>query len=111
MKKAVRTDLFQNRKCIHVTMDKEVHSAFRARLFTHNLSMQQVMEEFVKLLVTDDARANRIVENLVLRKVRDQIDGIRKVRLYEKRVGELDHDALYDLINEKQDDEEKNEPV
>jgi len=94
----MRTDLFQDRKCVHVKLDKDVHASLRAKLFQHNLSMQEVFDEFAKLFVTEDSRANRIVEQLVMRKVKEAIEG--KPKKLDRSVNELDHDTLYDLIEE-----------
>jgi hypothetical protein len=88
----MRTDILQDKKCVHVKLDKDVHAALRTKLFQHNLSMQEVFDEFAKLVASDDRSAERIVENLVMRKVREAIDGKPK-RRSEKTVNELDHDA------------------
>jgi hypothetical protein len=99
----MRTDLFQDRKCIHVKLDKDVHAALRAQLFKHNLSMQEVFDEFAKLFVTDDVRASRIVESLVMRKITEALEGTKKSKKAKKRsdrkINELDHDSLYHLID------------
>lgn len=95
----MRTDLLQDRKCVHVKLDKEVHAALRSRLFQHNLSMQEVFDEFAKLVVSEDNRAEKIVERLVMRKVKEAIEGKPK-KQRDRSVNELDHDALYDLIEE-----------
>lgn len=96
---AMRTDILQDRKCVHVKLDKEVHAALRGKMFQHNLSMQEVFDEFAKLVVSDDSRATRIVEHLVMRKVKEAIDGKPKKKR-DRGVSELDHDALYDLIED-----------
>ena len=93
----MRTDIFQDRKCVHVKLDKDVHAAFRARLFQHNLSMQEVFDEFAKLFVSDNRSAKHIVEHLVMRKVEEAIAGKPK-RQRDRGINELDHAALYDLI-------------
>lgn len=100
----MRTDILQDRKCIHVKLDKEVHASLRAKLFQHNLSMQEIFDEFAKLVVSDDRAAERIVENLVMRKVKEALEGKPK-RPRQRAVSELDHDALYDLIEEGTPDE------
>lgn len=94
----MRTDLLQDRKCVHVKLDKNVHAALRAKLFQHNLSMQEVFDEFAKLVVTDDSRAGRIVEHLIMRKVKEAINGKPKKR--DRGINELDNDTLYNLIEE-----------
>lgn len=98
----MRTDLLQDRKCIHVKLDKDVHASLRAKLFQHNLSMQELFNEFAKLVVSDDHKAGIIIERLVMRKVREAIDGKPK-RSRDRSINELDHDALYDLIEENND--------
>jgi hypothetical protein len=95
----MRTDLLQDRKCVHVKLEKDVHAAFRARLFKHGISMQEVFDEFAKLVCSDDSKATKIVEALIMRKIREVIDGApKKKRRNERKINELDHDALYDLI-------------
>ena len=101
----MRTDILQDKKCVHVKLDKDVHAALRAKLFQHNLSMQEVFDEFAKLIASDDARAGRMLEQLVMRKVKEAIDGKPK-RTRDRSVNELDHDALYDLIEEGPDSDE-----
>lgn len=101
----MRPDIFQDRKCIHVKLDKDVHAELRARLFRHGLSMQEVFDEFAKLFVIDDIKANRIVEQLIKKKVQDAIEGKPRPKRGERRVNELDHDVLYDLIEEENPDE------
>lgn len=96
----MRTDIFQDRKGVHVKLDKSVHAALRGKLFNHNLSMQEVFEEFAKLLVTDDAKANRMIENLTIRKVKEAIEGKEPQRRRDRSISDLDHDTLYDLIEE-----------
>lgn len=91
----MRTDLFQDKKCIHLRLDKEVHSHLRAKLFQHGLSMQQVFEEFAKQFVAEDKRAVKIVEDMILVKLSTPT---RQPR--QKRVGELDHETLYNLIGD-----------
>lgn len=96
----MRTDLLHVRKCIHVQLDKDVHAKLRMRLFEHGLSMQDVFEEFARAFVTDDPKAVRIVEALVMRQVRALLGGkpLKKTKLMERPINELDHDALYSLI-------------
>lgn len=96
-----RTDVFHDRKCVHVKLDKDVHAALRARLFQHNVSMQEVFDEFARQFVSGDAGANRIVERYVMRKVQALIAGEKKPRRSAMQINELDHDAIYNLIDEE----------
>lgn len=101
----MRADLFQDRKGVHVKLDKAVHAALRSKMFFYDLSMQQVLEEFAKLVAVGDHRATKIVENLVMRNLQHSIDG-RPKKQRDHRVDELDHDALYNLIEEGEQDHE-----
>ncbi len=99
-----RTDIFHDRKCIHVKLEKDVHAALRARLFQHNVSMQEVFDEFARQFVSGDASANRIVDRYVMKKVQALIAGEKKPRRSAVPINELDHDALYHLIGEGEAD-------
>ena len=94
----MRADILHDRKSVHVKLEKNVHAALRAMLFNHNISMQEVFDEFAKLVVSGDHKATKIVEHLVMRKVREAIEGKPKKR--DRSISELDVDALYDLIEE-----------
>ena len=64
------------------------------------MSMQQAFEEFARLFATDDSKATKIVEQLVMRKIKEAIEGKERPRRHDRKVGELDHDSLYNLIEE-----------
>lgn len=101
----MRTDLFQDRKCVHVKLEKSTHAAFRTQLFNHNLSMQEVFDEFAKLVVRGDSRTQKIIEDIVVRKVEAQIDGkITRRRRKKKPVNENDRDVLYSMIEGAKDE-------
>lgn len=99
----MRADVLQDRKCIHIKLDKQVHAHLRAKMFQHGLSMQEVFEEFARQLVGDEFRAVRIVQNLISRKVQEQLEGVtpKRRRRRDQHVGELDQDTLYNLISEE----------
>ena len=83
---------------MHVKLEKETHAAFRTRLFTHNLSMQEVFDAFAKLVVGGDSRATRIIEDIVVKKVEAQVNGKIKRRRKKNHVSENDRDVLYNMI-------------
>ena len=93
----MRADIFQYKKCVHLKLDKEVHSALRAKLFEHGVSMQDTFDEFARHLVEGKKSATIILESLIRKKLREEIDGkLRKKR--NEKFGELDSEALYSLI-------------
>lgn len=90
---------------MHVRFPKELHTAFKIKLFQNKVSMNDVLEEFARHYVADDPKVCKIVDDMVRRKVQEQIKAMTEKR--EKKeptppkelVGENDKDMLYDLIN------------
>ena len=97
----MRSDVFQSRKTVHINFKKEVHAAFRTKMFERGLSMQVALEEFARLVAADDPRLLKVLDELARRRVQEQIAMLesKKPRV-NPPVGELDQDTLYDLINE-----------
>jgi antitoxin component of RelBE/YafQ-DinJ toxin-antitoxin module len=96
----MRADIFQDRKCVHVKLEKETHAAFRARLFRHGISMQEAFDEFAKQVAEGNRSANIIVESLINRKLKEAIEGrVTKTRKRKESLGELDSESIYNLIN------------
>lgn len=108
--KYFNTDVLKDRKGVHVVMTKEAHLNLRMRLFQHGLSLQSLFDELARMVVEDDKFATRIIERLVMKKVKDAIEGKTNARK-EKAVSETDHETLYGLIEEgKANDKESEEP-
>jgi len=97
----IRTDILHDRKCIHVKLKKDVHLKLREKLFHHQLSMQSIFDEFSRLIVNEDKRALKIIEDLALRKAKEQLEKpIREYTSYNRgNINELDHNTLYNMIN------------
>ena len=107
----MRRDIFQSRKCVHVKLDKEVHAALRAKLFRHGISMQEVFDEFARLVAEGNTRASGIVDSLVARGLREAIDGhVSKRKKHRESFGELDSESLYNLINGNDNDAREKDP-
>jgi hypothetical protein len=98
----MRTDIFLDKKCVHIKLDKDVHTALRSKLFRHNVSMQDLFEECATLVATDNFKGQSIVELIVKRKINEALTGKKKKRK-EIVVSEVDTDTLYNMINESQD--------
>lgn len=91
-------DVFRDKKDIHIALDKAVHAALRGVMFKHGLSMQECLNEFARLVAAGDKRAMKIVEDLVVRKVAEQIGGFTGKK-NNKPLGDIDRDAMYSIIN------------
>ena len=97
----IRTDILHERKGIHVKLTKDVHLKLREKLFQYQLSMQWIFDEFAKLIINDDKRAIKIIEDLALRRARESIEKpVKKSTTYNREnISELDHNTLYNMIN------------
>lgn len=93
-------------KGVHVKLDKQTHANFKTKLIQHELSMQDAFEEFARLVGSDNVSATRMLERLVRERVKQELveAGVTPSKR-SRRVNELDHETLYDLINEEQSDE------
>lgn len=94
----MRADIFQTKKCVHLKLDKEVHSALRAHLFKHGVSMQDVFDEFARQLVEGKKSASVVLESLISKKLKQVIEGKNRDKNNQK-FSELDVESLYSLID------------
>jgi len=86
-------DPFETFKGVHVKLSRDTLAGLRIVLFKKNLSLQQFFEETASLLVNEDPKVIRIVDDLVMKVARNDVDKIRK---YNKP--ELEEEILYNMI-------------
>lgn len=98
----MRTDVFADRKCVHIKLSKEVHFALRSKLFKHNISMQELFDEFARLVAEDTAKGQSVIDSIINRKLKIAVSGIKKKRKRES-LGEFDSETLYNMINGSSD--------
>lgn len=98
----MRHDIFQDRKSIHIKLTKESHAALREKLFKFGLTMQDVFEELAALVLSDNSRADRLIQSIIKKKLREQIEGPKKTSK-RRPMDEFDADTLYNLIEEGQE--------
>jgi hypothetical protein len=98
-------------KDLHIKITKPAHAALRALLFKKELSMQELFEEFVQLIVSEDPRTVRMIDQLVMKKAQAKLDKLKK----QQPISELDQDTLYNLLENQSplgkdtEEEEKDE--
>lgn len=98
----MKTDLFSDKKCVHFKIDKEIHHALRAKLFKHNISMQELFNEFARLVATDTARGQSVIDSIINRKVKKVLSTSNSVGTKQRKnesFGNFDSDILYNMIN------------
>lgn len=56
------------RKSVHIQLGVDAHRELRIKLKQMNLTMQDIFDEFSQLVITDDIRAESILNDLLERK-------------------------------------------
>lgn len=105
----IRHDLFQDKKGIHVKLTKSTHAGIRKELFDRNITMQAVFEEFAILVTRGDRSALKILDNIAKRVLNKEISKYKLTK--NLPTDELDHETLYHLIEEYEDDESEEHPT
>jgi len=99
----LRHDIFQDRKSIHIKLSKEAHASLREKLFKFGLTMQDVYEELTDIVLSDSGRADRLIQGIIKKKIKEQIDGTKKNSKQRRPMDEFDAETLYNLIEEGQE--------
>jgi hypothetical protein len=99
----MRHDILQDGKSIHIKMNKETHTALRALLFQHGISMQEVFGECANQVTNKTKVGISIIESIVTRKLRAALDGTSLKTKKKESFSELDSDSIYNLINSGKD--------
>lgn len=98
------TDIFRDRKLVHVKLDKDTHAMLRSALFKAGLSMQEILSEFCRQYINESPLAVRLIENYVVRKNAYKLKALeQEIKLAKKPQYELmdaDRNAIYDMIDE-----------
>lgn len=100
----LRQDLFQDKKGLHVKLDKEVHTALRTLCFQRGITMQDIFCEFARLLITSDKRATGLLDSFILKKLNKSTKPQNK-RKKMPTFSEPDKESLYDLIGSEKEQE------
>lgn len=96
----IRTDILHSKKCIHVKLKKDTHLRLREKLFSYQLSIQAVFDEFANLIVNEEKRAMKILEDLAVKRAKEELEKpVRGPSGSKERIDELDHNTLYNMIN------------
>lgn len=96
----MRTDIFLEKKCVHIKLEKDTHSALRAKLFRHNITMQDLFEECAALVASGTDKGQSLVETIVKKKIKQIIDGKKRTRK-TVQITEADNETLYSMINDE----------
>lgn len=96
----MRPDLFLGRKTVKIKLTKDVHAAFRSKVITRGLTMQEVFDVVAQLIANDDHRLDGVLKEYAKRKVKLEYERLLNPKpINRDHIGELDHESLYDMIN------------
>jgi hypothetical protein len=88
-KKKIKRIELDMRQCIHVRIMKETHSALRILLLQHKLSIQEVIDEMCRLLVSGDPFVENMLDNMVEAKRNREL----------RQLSDLDTEGLFRAID------------
>lgn len=100
----MRTDVFFNKKSVHVKLTRETHTLLREKLFRHGITMQDLFQEAAEMAVSDGIRSDKLLEKIAKKKL---LASLQKIDNNQKTViGDLDSEMLYNLLEETDDDKQ-----
>lgn len=79
-----------DKKSIHIKLYSNTHAAFRIKLLEKQLTMQEVFEECVQRIVTNDPLFVELLEEVVINKKEKQL----------KQLYSSDAESIYDVIGD-----------
>ena len=85
---------FRIRRSVHIGLHNETHKDLRHILLDKELSMQEVFQKFSELIVSDDKRAIKILDELSKEKREGRA---KKAKPVQKK---SNIDSIYDMIGE-----------
>lgn len=97
----MRHDIFCDKKSIHVKLAKDAHASLRQKLFKYGLTMQDLFHEAAMMALSDDRKAENLLERISKKKLEENIRRLDK-KLQGRSgptIGELDAETLYNLID------------
>lgn len=100
----MKTDIFFNKKSVHVKLGREIHTLLREKLFRHGITMQDLFQEAAELAVSEGVRSEKLLEKIAKKKMLSILEKADKGQ--KTSYGELNSKMLYNLLEESNDDEQ-----
>jgi len=79
------------RKTVHIGINASSHAGFRIQCFKHGLSMQEVFEEFVVRIASEEPESIAFLAEL---------KSDKKLRIV-KKLKNIDIESIYEMINDE----------
>ena len=103
----MRSDILVDRKCIHIKLQKEAHHAIRQAALERNISVQTIVSELAMAIFRRESWALKFLDRIVTQIVKKALEGAQNAQLAQlgRRVGIVDEDTIYTLIQSMRDEE------
>jgi hypothetical protein len=99
----LRHDVFFGRKSVHVKLGRDLHTSLREKLFRHGITMQDLFQEAAEMAVMDGVRSEKMLEKIAKKKLLVSLEKLESGK--NSRIGELDSETMYNLLEGIDDDE------
>jgi translation initiation factor 2 alpha subunit (eIF-2alpha) len=80
----------QTKKSVHFNISKDAHAAFRIACFERGLSMQEVVEEFVQRILTENSHVIKLLDEVAE----------NKKHKTKKRFSKTDVKSIFDMLED-----------
>lgn len=102
------TDIFKDKKLVHVKLDKDTHFTLKTELLKAGISMQEFLAEYCRQYINGSTYAHKIVENYITKKnkykLQELINDAEQLARAKKEKNEyvdVDRDVIYDLLDKE----------
>lgn len=99
----MRTDIFFNKKSVHVKLSRETHTLLREKLFRHGITMQDLFQEAAEFAVSDSSKSEKFLEKIAKKKLINSLEKIDK----NHKISNINSEILYNLLEESDDNEQR----
>lgn len=96
----MRTDIFFNRKSVHVKLTRETHTLLREKLFKHGITMQDLFQEAADLAISDSIKTEKFLEKIAKKKLLSSLEKLDKNQKID-----INSEILYNLLEDSDDKE------
>lgn len=99
----MRSDIFFNKKSIHVKLSRETHTLLREKLFRHGITMQDLFQEAAEFAISDSVKSEKFLEKIAKKKLINSLEKMDK----NHKINNINSDILYNLLEESDDNEQR----
>ena len=84
---------FNGRKSVHIHLEKKFHGAFRAKLISHGITMQDALEECAIRIAEQDSYMEKMLNDIIDKKAAGELNAAKE-----------EIESIYELIKKNRED-------